>query len=1664
MAKFDKVIIAGFHEEAKGYLPKIRACLETLRADPSQLEAMEEAHRLVHSIKGAASMVGLSALSEVAYAAEETLEDVASGKLSMNAEMATVLNQTVSHIESYLDHAVGTSLSEPPLVAEVVKAFRRLHNLPQSGDQGEIESLAGDADAEMGLEAPTPKSTSGDETPPAEEPAASDLDEQVSSDLIEAFQVEAEQYLETIAQSLREIEENPENRGALQEVRRAVHTVKGAAGMVGLSSAHHLAHRMEDLLDRLYEQAAAVSGLTLNLCFDTADLLVDMISAQGVGENFQPRAESLYERYSSVLESDAPGLAHLADQLEQPTGSGHDSDLVLEPVVSADDVQKNFAAEGAAHPEDEVSSELVEAFQVEAEQYLETIARRLREIEDSPENREALQEVRRTVHTLKGAAGMVGLGSAHQLAHRMEDLLDRLYEQASAVAGPTLNLLFDTADLLGDMVERIDTEDFRPRAEDLCGRYIAVLDRDPSGKAHPSEELEEPSRLGEGSDLVKEPAALEHSAQEDLPVKTGSDLEEDVSPELVEAFQVEAEQYLETIARRLREIEDSPENREALQEVRRTVHTLKGAAGMVGLSSAHQLAHRMEDLLDRLYEEAAEVAGPTLKLLFETADILEDMIGEKVEEDDLQPRLEDLYGDYKAVIESHSSGHPQVADALEQPSCSEESPDLDPPLAPEPLAFGASAQEDHPADVASNLDEQVSPELVEAFQVEAQQYLETMARLLRHIEESPEDREALQEVRRAVHTLKGAAGMVGLSSAHQLAHRMEDLLDRLYEEATAVSGPALKLVFDTADVLDVLVSENAGGESVQPRVDDLYERYNTAMKDNSPGPAPADYESEAPSTPAASEPAAESPPELLDTFKSECADAFETISSHLRDLEQQPENRTLIEEVRRTVHTIKGASATVGHREVSRLAHRMEDLLEQVHGGGIQLSKDIRDLLFLTADSLEDMVSGDLSSAELRRQLGQLYASYSAVLGAEESASPLGGAHPEPDGTDSATPAIDISSEAPQSTEQTPAPKETPGAAYAPGQFVRVPLERLDELVRLVSELVVNRSTFEQSFRKYAYEVDELDLSLQRLRRISTKVETEYEVSALIQGQASLTQLPGMVDVGPPLTPVSHTSAGRQAEFDSLEFDRYSEFHLLSRDLAETVSDIGSVGNRFGVIIDDFDTSLSRLGQLSSTVQDRLMRLRMVPLASLATRLHRTVRVTAGKQDKLAQLTIEGESVELDKTVLEEIVGPLEHLLRNAVDHGVEPPALRTAIGKEQQGQIRLRAYYEGTQVVIQISDDGAGLESDTLRSRALSLGFLGEAEAAALTDEEAYSLVFQPGFSTAQTVTEVSGRGVGLDIAKSAVARMKGVITADSVAGSGVTFTIRLPMTLAITRVLLVGTCGETLAVPLNAVTQILRIDPSQVERIGQKEVIRLQDRVLPLLRLGEALSLPNPPDSTIQKPPVLILQLGDRRLALAVDRLIEAREVVVKTLGNVLRRVHGVTGATLMGDGRVVLIVNPSDLVDEPTALQRPSRSAGRTTPSQAAAALDVLVVDDSVSVRRVLANLLKSVGWNPIGAKDGVEALEILQTSAKKPDVVLLDVEMPRMDGYELTATLRGQQAYQRLPIVMLTSRAGKKHRDKAFQLGATDYLVKPYQEDTLLSVVRRVVGEARGAEVE
>ncbi len=1274
------------------------------------------------------------------------------------------------------------------------------------------------------------------------------------------------------------------------------------------------------------------------------------------------------------------------------------------------------------------------SFQQEVRECLPKIRERLAELEQSPESRQALLDAQRLVQTVSNAASMLGLAKVCESANAIDEFLS-----GAAEAGAPVDA--ETAASLSGVIDEIESQVPAPEDADQDSDSIAVAD----------DGLDLPPDLDLGFEL--EPA-------DDLQPESVSAFEPDepTSGEFLEVFQEEAQEHLASINEALRDLEADPENQEQILELRRAMHTLKGAAGTIGLRSAQRAAHHSEDLLDRIAEGQASFDPQYIPLFYATADVINDIAEAGGADDRALAQVAEITALFGALAHNGAPAEapPPVFEDLEPAA-----PELD-AAAPRPdqgLAELAAPDDLTAApEIVDDLeqDDPAGGELLETFQEEAAEHVTLIAGFLRDLERDPGHADLLQELRRSMHTLKGAAGMVGLRSAQRVAHHSEDLLDRTVDSGGALDPEVFPLLFETADVIEDIARAGFADAGARAKVLSLTSRFAVFLKAHeAPLPVAA---SDAPKITADDVPAdSVADAELLEVFQEETEENLTMIDERLAALAGDPSSHPDQKELRRAMHTLKGAGGMVGLHSVHWIAKKGEYLMNDLLERGGALAGDKAKLLAETARVIGEIALNGAATDDHREAIAALAECYETMpqamapgkaKAAPAAAPPPAAEAPKPKPAVAAPPAPKPAPKAapppaPPKPQPRPAAAETTHGKSSSGQYARVPLERVEELVRLVSELIVSRSAFEQHYRQFAHEGGELRLSAERLKRLSIKLENDYAIKAMSGasgGQALFA-----------------SAAGASADsFDELEFDRYSEFHLLSRDFTETASDVTTAGGELKNVTGDFQASLARLSRLTSEVQDGLMRLRMAPFSSLENRLHRTVRVAAQATGKNVRLEIEGSDVELDKTVLEEMTGPFEHLLRNAVDHGIESAEERAACGKPEQGSVVVRAYLEGARAMIEISDDGGGLDAEMLRQKAIERGIYSDGQAAELTEEEAYELIFHPGFSTAKTVSQVSGRGVGMDVVRSTIHSLNGSMLIRSKQGQGTTFEIRLPTTLAVARVVMVEANRQIFAAPVHAIRHVLRLLPEQIEDVDGGEVVYYEGRRLRAVRLADALNLPGEPDPDVERPAALIVEAGERSFVILADRLHEASEVVVKSLG-VLRKVHGINAATIAGDGSVVLILNPTQLAEKPP---QEYTIHGRDVAAEAAAPqLEVLVVDDSLSVRRVVTKVLENAGWKPIQARDGVEALETLQKLGRTPDAVLLDVEMPRMDGYELTAEIRGKDQYNNLPLIMLTSRAGQKHRDRAKELGVNDYLVKPFQEEALLGAIQRAVHAAR-----
>jgi len=827
--------------------------------------------------------------------------------------------------------------------------------------------------------------------------------------------------------------------------------------------------------------------------------------------------------------------------------------------------------------------------------------------------------------------------------------------------------------------------------------------------------------------------------------------------------------------------------------------------------------------------------------------------------------------------------------------------------------------------------------------------------------------------------------------------------------------------------------------------------------------------------------------EANEIFRLEAEEHLQTISMYVAALESSPTNLEPIQGIRRATHTLKGAAGMMGFRAIAELCHISEDLLDSVTEGVIHISPSIVSLILDTAEALDVLINQKGSEAENQAAAQSLRTRYTELLGDHSS---LSNAIQEVIENEFEESESAILEEAPVTNVVSNSAGVQP--ATRGDLSVRVPLLKLDELVNLFGELLVNRSVLEERLQRLMRLVSDTGVSSARLLDVGQKLESRFEATTLPSGH-SVQVMPGQGTQslsynfgGNGKNPHNHVEPSHLAEFDELELDRYTEFHQLARGLSEGISDMTTLSNEMEAIVRDCESVFARENRLNTTFQDRLMKARLVPLATMIPRLYRTARAVALKQQKEFEFVLEGQETEVDRTVIEEIAGPLLHLMRNAVNHAIESPELRALKGKSPAGQIKLSAAYEGNQVVITVRDDGTGIDPQRVRNAAIEQNIIQPDQV--LSDGEVIELIFRPGFSTAEVLSEESGRGVGLDVVRDSVSRLRGSLEVESTPGQGTAFTMKFPTSLAIQSTMMIRVGEHQFAVPTVMVESIGRLDNFKQSTFAGKPAIIVQNDLYPLNFLSQLLGLPvSEPD---EKAPILLVHTDRHRVGLVVDEIKGKMDVVMKNLGPHLRQVQGIAGGTVMGNGRVVLVLELSELLaSRPRTLSgspgtvtmpelrqgsaqtflpdtrtnvelSPGRSSSTSPaiPAVKTAAMQptgkhILVVDDSPSVRRVVGNMLRQHGWEVQVARDGVEALEMI--SNETPAGVLLDIEMPRMDGYELMATVRAQEQYRTLPIVILTSRAASKHQQRAMQLGASAYVVKPYQDEELINILNSLV---------
>lgn len=1314
--------------------------------------------------------------------------------------------------------------------------------------------------------------------------------------------------------------------------------------------------------------------------------------------------------------------------------------------------------------EEPIDDELREVFLEETDEVLEVLHRYLPNSADKT----AQAEMRRAFHTLKGSGRMVRALVLAELAWAVENLLNRVLERSVSLDPDVQQVLDEAVALLPELIADFAIDDQRQRDEvdALAARAHALASGTPALTAEPHDPMLLEIFRNEAQSHLDSLNHFLHQAAEHVPLQVSDELQRALHTLKGSAYMAgvlpiaELARPLDHLTREYKahrlplDLDEVELLLEAEGLFQRGLRDLDNDP-LAPIHGAEDLINRTQSLLDQQLEALLDVRikrDPQLiaNFLAQGMDILLDAesllrrwqqhpgerqeltalldelttLGEGAHVADLHAidalceALLDLYG---AVEESSlavserffheaEQAHEALISMLDQLAAGQEiSPAparvqalrelLDEAL--DPSATGLIKSDGSRAlsiaelgAATQQLDQQTTmdDEIVEIFLEEAVDILDSAGQSLKRWLLEPDNAAPLSSLQRDLHTLKGGARMAEIEPIGDLAHELECLYEGLVDRRYSYSAELSQVLMASHERLALQLEEL---QHHQPLSDsaELIARVR-ALRQGS-----------APAAPVAAPPASGADPELLDIFLEEAADILDSSSAALSRWQAEPGNRQEVETLLRDLHTLKGGARMVEIAPIGDLAHELEFLYEGLSAGLLAPSPALFALLQGCHDRLAQMIDAVADGLPVGSVDKLIERIKSLVHPSDEPVTPLA----------------------------LPAGKAE--AVVDPmADMVKISAELLDDLVNLAGETSIFRGRIEQQVNDARIALTEVETTIERMRDQLRRLDTETQGRILSRQQAEAERL-GYED------------------FDPLEMDRHSQLQQLSRALSESASDLLDLKDTLERRNEDAHDLLQQQARINTELQEGLMRTRMVPFERMLPRLKRIVRQVAGELGKDVEFIVGNAEGEMDRNVLERMAAPLEHMLRNAVDHGLESRDARLLAGKPEKGRITLDLTHEGGDIVFDMRDDGAGVPLEAVRRKAIKRGLLDPNQE--ISDRDVLQFILQPGFSTAEKITQISGRGVGMDVVHEEVRQLGGSMFIDSTPGMGVHFRIRLPFTVSVNRALMVQCADDQYAIPLNTIEGLVRVLPHELAGHYQQDPPRYEyaGQRYELFYLGDLLHTVSRPKllGQYQPVPVLLVQCNERRVAIHVDGMAGTREIVVKGLGPQFAGVQGLSGATILGDGRVVLIIDllahirarqpalPAQSVDAPLILNDPLKKRP----------LLVLVVDDSVTVRKVTSRLLERNGMNVLTAKDGIDALAVLEEHT--PDLMLLDIEMPRMDGFEVATQVRNDPRLMRLPIIMITSRTGQKHRDRAMAIGVNDYLGKPYQESVLLESI-------------
>jgi chemosensory pili system protein ChpA (sensor histidine kinase/response regulator) len=969
-------------------------------------------------------------------------------------------------------------------------------------------------------------------------------------------------------------------------------------------------------------------------------------------------------------------------------------------------------------------------------------------------------------------------------------------------------------------------------------------------------------------------------------------------------------------------------------------------------------------------------------------------------------------------------------------------------------------------------------EAVELFLQEASEHLQYLREYVSVLQEIEPRREDLERLYIAAHTLSGTSASYGFPRFSEIAGKLAHVFQYSLNATLGddLHGPLTEFLSDGISLLetDLLEISDTGNENVED-ISAFKDRYRFAFPVE---PVPLNFDQRPSAGTSSTDELPQSAltgsyfdalpsddevgPEILEFFQPEAEEHLQVVSDCLISLEGN-NNPEEINRLFRAIHTVKGSAAQVGLRRLGAIAHRVEDLIGRLRDGEIDPSPAVVDLCLESVDVLKRSLHRQWADeSEMRAGVDSLLNRIAefAPLDSEEALA-------EAQSAGEAEFAGHTEIAAPTQSRKVIKQPSSPAAST---KSVRIALERLDRMMNTVGELVINRTRMVGRVSELEKLVDTLSFSKERLQGKVNEFQEKYEFNRISSSRATASW-----NAATAPKRLASAAAGEASFFDDfseLEMDRYDDFNILSRSMAEISADVNEVLTQLEGYIGRVEGDIDEFTKLAHHLQDEFTAARMVPIGTLYSRLSRAVRDAAQSAGKQVELDFVGNETELDNNIIQQISDPLVHLVRNSVAHGIERSDARLSAGKPEAGKVSLRAYHRGNHIYIEVEDDGSGIDYERVKQSAAERGLVSTETAERLTERDLREMLFHPGFSTAPAKTELAGRGVGLDVVRANLNALNGDVEIESTRGQGTKFTLKVPLTLIISPALFVRCGGVSFALPLAVVEEIRRIRADEIEDVGGKLLTKVRDVVTEVIRLDSYLGLP-PLEPINGYFRMVVANTGNRQIGLVVEEVLGKDEIVIKNLGEYLRRVKLFPGTTIAPDGSLILLIDLNRMVaaepNERRTLQA-SASAARvfapgseavargTIPTDAIDRVEhervIVVADDSISVRKFVGRMLEKNGYRVKLAADGLEAAELVAQHGCH--LVITDLEMPRMTGYELMVQLRQSPTTRRIPVMVVTSRAGAKHRDRAIKEGAAAFLTKPVQEDQLIAAVEQLMG--------